>query len=130
MICAVLRLEEHDGRPVVGQILLEGAGCAGGLAGQVVSLRIHGDVEGVSSDDLMKMGSVLLARVDDRVNTVDDELRTSKSKHVLCGSILREERRGGESCPLHVCWKGLGGLDLWTRRRIDLWTAIIGGCSE
>jgi TnpA family transposase len=41
-------------------------------------------VEGVSSDDLMSMRSRVLAWSDERVSSLDGQLRAGKSKHVLC----------------------------------------------
>ncbi len=74
MVAAVGVLEEHDGGPVVGHILGEAAGRAGGHAGWVIRVRVHGRVEGVTSDDLVKVGSVEQAGVDQGVGTLDDEL--------------------------------------------------------
>ena len=96
VVRAVLVLEEHDGRPVVGLVLGEGARGAGGLAGKIVAIGVHGDVERVTTDDLVKMGREEHARVDDGVDTVDGQLRASKSEHALGGGILRQERHGGE----------------------------------
>lgn len=50
---AVAGTEVKDGRPVVGEILREGAGCAGGLLANVVSVGVHGHVEHVATDDLV-----------------------------------------------------------------------------
>jgi len=105
MVPAVLGLEEHDGSPVVGKILNEGAGRASGLGGEIVLGGVHGNVERVTTDNLVKMGGVEHAGVDNGVDTVDDELRARESKHVLASDVLRKERgRGGEGEGLH-CWQ-------------------------
>ena len=101
MVAAVRVLEEHDGRPVVGHILGEAARRAGGGAGHVVRLRVHGGVEGVASDDLVQMGRVEHAGVDQGVGTLDDQLRAGESEHVeLSGGVGREERGASEGGPL------------------------------
>jgi len=89
---AVLGLEEEDGGPVVGHILLEAARRAGRLLDQVMVGRVHGDVEAVAADDLVQMGRVELTRVDDGVGPLDDKLRAREAQHVLGGRILREQR--------------------------------------
>lgn len=61
-------LEEHDGRPVVGEVLAEGSGRAGA---HLAEIALHGRVEGISSDDLIEMGRGDLARFDKRVQTLD-----------------------------------------------------------
>ena len=50
LVGAILMLEEHDGRPVVGKVLAECACRAGALLANVTR---HGDVEGISTDDLV-----------------------------------------------------------------------------
>ena len=52
LVGAVRVLEEHDGSPVVREVLGEGAGGAGSLLSDVT---LHGDVEGISTDDLVEM---------------------------------------------------------------------------
>jgi hypothetical protein len=98
---SVLRLEEHDRGPVVGLVLNEAARCARRKRSGILT-RIHGNVESIASDDLMKMRSVLHARVDQRISSLDDELRACKSKHVaLSSNILRKGCSGEKSGPLH-----------------------------
>lgn len=99
-VCAVLRLEEHDRGPVVRLVLNEVAASAGRQLGRILA-GIHGDIERVTSDDLMKMRCVLHARVDKRICSLNNELRASKSQHVLGSSILRESCSGKKSGPLH-----------------------------
>jgi hypothetical protein len=87
----VLCLEKHHSSPVVRFILDEAAGSAlRKLRGVVCG--VHGDVEGVTSDDLMKMRCVLHAGVDKRICSFDDKLRASKSQHILCSNIPGEGR--------------------------------------
>lgn len=121
-VAAVLVVEEHDGGPVVGQVLLEGARRAGRLARQVVRGRVHRDVERVAADNLVQVRRVGHARVDERVGTLDDQLRAGESKHVLRGDILPEQCRGGQRGPVH------GGVivdqvDMRTSRE-TIWTAL------
>lgn len=102
LVLALLVLEEHDSSPVVGEILNEGARRASGLGDEVVLDGVHGDVERVATHNLVKMGGVEHAGVDDRVDTIDNELRAGKPKHGLAGNILREDRgRGGDGEVLH-----------------------------
>lgn len=86
-VAAVLVLEEHDCRPVVGLVLHKAARCAGGKFGWVVGW-IHGDVERVTSDNLMQMGRVLHPRVDKWVCSLDYKLRACKPQHVLSSNML------------------------------------------
>lgn len=88
MVAAVLGLEEHDGCPVVGQILSEAAGCAGRLTGQVVHAGFHSQVERVAADDLVKVGSVADTWVDEGVNAIDDQLGAGEAQHVLRDSTV------------------------------------------
>ena len=95
MVPPVIALEEHDGGPVVGKVLYKGARGAGGLAHEVMGLWVHGDVERVSADNLVQMGRVEHARVDEGVDAVDDELGAGEAEHVLARDALRQEG-GGE----------------------------------
>lgn len=104
-VASVLVVEEHDCCPVVRKVLLECARCASGQSCEVVLDWVHGDVEGVSSNDLVKMRRVQHTRIDDWVGTLDNELRTREPEHVLSSRILRKQSDGGECGPLH--------LDLW-----------------
>ena len=47
----------------------------------------------------MKVRSVGDARVDERVDAVDDELRACKTKHVLGGNLVRKKRDSSERGP-------------------------------
>lgn len=91
LVGSVLGLVEHDGGPVVGLVFLECARCTGG-GGQIMDLRVHGDVQGVTTDQLVKMRSVLHAGVDQGVDSVNDQLGACESQHrvsKLGGGILR-----------------------------------------
>ena len=102
LVGPVLGLKEHDGGPVIGQVLNEAARGAGRSGYEVVSGGVHGQVERVAADDLMEMGRVSLARVDEGIDTVDDELGAGKAQHVLrCGSIC-QQGNGGEGSPMHL----------------------------
>jgi hypothetical protein len=101
---AVLGLEEHDCSPVVRLVLNEVAACASRELGWILA-GIHGDVERVTSHDLVEMRSVLYARVDKRICSLNDKLRASETQHVLSGSILRESRSSEEGGPLHRDWR-------------------------
>jgi hypothetical protein len=100
-VTSVLSLEEHDRSPVVRFILREAARCARGSLGNVVG-RIHGNVERISTDNLMKMRGVLHAGVHKRIGPFNDELRASKSQHILSSSILREGSRDEKGGPMHL----------------------------
>jgi hypothetical protein len=41
------------------------------------------------------------SRTDERVSTLDGELRACKTKHVLCRDRLAQKGTGGESVPKH-----------------------------
>jgi len=86
----VLSFEEHNSGPVVRQVLHERAGRAGRQFGEIM-VGAHGDFERVTTDDLVQMWGVNLSWVHNWVDTVDDQLRTRKSKHVLRGSVLSEK---------------------------------------
>jgi hypothetical protein len=96
----VLGLVEHDGGPVVGLVLLERARSAR-RGFEVVRGRIHGDVERVPTNDLVQVRRVSLARIDEGVDAVDDELRAREAQHVLGYGALRQQRGGNDGCQLH-----------------------------
>ena len=105
LIRAVRRvLEEHDGRPVVGEVLAEGARRAGA---PLADIALHGRVEGISSDDLVKMGRGDLVGLDEGVEPLDGEGRASEPKG---GLGRRSERKG--YLPLHAVRLGGGRWDL------------------
>lgn len=87
LIAPVLGPEVQVGRPVVGKVLGEGAGGAGGLGGRVVVTRRHGRVEGVAADDLVHVRGGEHARVDERVETLDGELAALEAHHGCCGVL-------------------------------------------
>jgi len=89
-------------RPVVAEIL---AVCAAGARrdlGRVVAVGRHAGVERVSTDDLVHVGGWHIARLDQGVNLVDDELRATEAHQLLrCGKLHRQ--RGHESLQQHFC---------------------------
>jgi hypothetical protein len=54
------------------------------------------EVEGVSTDDLMGMGSGILAGSNERISTLDSQLRACESKHVLSRDSLAQKGASGE----------------------------------
>jgi hypothetical protein len=56
----------------------------------------YSKIEGISSDDLMCVRGRAHAGVDERIGTLDSELRASESKHVLRRGRLRQERASGK----------------------------------
>ena len=102
VVAAVAGLEEHDGGPVVGQVLDEAARRARRLGREVVLADLHGQVERVAADDLVQVGRVADARVDEGVDAVDDELRAREAQHVLGCRAACEQGHGGEE--MHLCF--------------------------
>ena len=100
LVRAVLgALEEHDGRPVVGEVLGEGAR---GAAAALADIALHGGVEGVAAHDLVEMGRRDGAGLDQRVQTLDRQRRAAEAE----GGLGRAREREGERERLH-----LGDLD-------------------
>jgi hypothetical protein len=62
--------------------------------------RRHGDVEGIAANDLMHVRRGSLSRIDERIDTIDDCLRTSKSQHGEAAASLARFQV--------VTWFGLG----------------------
>lgn len=91
-------LEVHDSGPVVGAILLELAACTGGGLGKVET-RIHGQIEGIPTDDLMKMRRYL-AWCDQGVKPLCHELGTGETNQSL--SSRREESSDSKGLPHHT----------------------------
>jgi len=89
-------LEEHDGGPVIGKVLRENACCAGALC---TDIACHVWLKDVPADDLMEMSRRSFSRLDERVEALDAQSRTSESKSGLGGHGESE----GESKPLHLC---------------------------
>lgn len=87
-------LKEHDGRPVVGKVLGEGAGRAGAL---LADITCHGGVEGIAADDLVEMGRGDLAGFDEGVETLDGEGRAAEPE----GGFGADREGQGEGEPLH-----------------------------
>ncbi len=96
--------EVEDRGPVVREVFRERAAGARGFRGEIVRRRVHGGVEGIAPDDLVKMRRRYRAGTYQRVQTVDDELRATEAHHLqhsLAGTMLHEECKG-ESFPLHL----------------------------
>lgn len=89
---AVGVLEVHDSRPVVGEVLRELAARAGRLLREVVALR-HGDVERVSSDDLMNVARDT-SRSDQGVSPLRHQLSTRETNE----RIGAGEHESDEGC--------------------------------
>jgi len=110
---AVVSVEVHVGCPVVGKILRESARCAGRLLGRVVHAGLHGRVERVAANDLVDMGGLQHAGVDEGIETFDDQPVALEAHHgglgELRGCLVREERRGagGNHGGLHRGGRGL-----------------------
>ena len=71
--------------------------------------RVHGDVERVAADDLVKVRRGGRAWVDEGVETFDDELGALESHHghLALGEDALEEEGGGEGFPVHFWdWTG------------------------
>jgi hypothetical protein len=105
LVGTILGLEVEVSRPVVGEILGEGTGGAASGVGDIASG--HGRVEAVSSNDLMDVTRRNLSGVHQRIQPVDDNLSTTKSKHRHrsspgVGRGLGEPGERKKSCPIHV----------------------------
>ncbi len=98
---AVAGAEVQHRRPVVGEVLGERAARAGRVGDQVVARRrVHARVERVAAHDLVHVRRRHRARVYQRVEALDDELRAAEPDHLLGGGCLREER-DGQGFPIH-----------------------------
>lgn len=65
----------------------------------------YSQVEAVPSDDLMRVRRRVCTRCDERIRSLDSELRASKAQHVLRGGRLRKQRARGKRVPKHVWLK-------------------------
>lgn len=99
LVASVLVAEVDVCGPVVGEVLTEGARRAGRLSRGVVLDWWHGCVECVSTHDLVQVTGLGHARVDERVETFDDELGALEPHHgrlrELARGLLREHGRRG-----------------------------------
>lgn len=66
-------LEEHDGRPVVGEVLGERAGRAGSLVTEISLGRVHARVESIATHNLVKMGTGSCAGLNETCSRVSIE---------------------------------------------------------
>lgn len=92
LIGAVARPEVHDGRPVVREVLAEGARRAGGPL-RYVRVRIHGRIEAVATNDLVHMGRGRPAGLDNGVESLDAQRGAPKAK-VRMGRRSKRKRKG------------------------------------
>ena len=99
LIRSIRMFKEHDGGPVIGKVLREGACCAGALLADIAR---HIWFEDVPTNDLMEMTRRRFTRLDKRVNALDAQSRTSKSK----GGLGWHSKSKGERKPHHLAgWK-------------------------
>jgi hypothetical protein len=82
LVSSVPCLEVHDSRPVVGEVF---SWYTAGAGGEVGNVGTHGGVEGISSDDLVKMRASYHARIDNAVQ----ELYVKRVHLILSGGCLR-----------------------------------------
>ena len=84
-------LEVHDGCPVVGEVLghLAGSTCTSGA-----DISGHGGIEGVATDDMMKMCGWGIAGLHNGVKPLDSQGRASEAEACL-GSARKRERQNG-----------------------------------
>jgi len=61
----------------------------------------YGEIEGVSSDDLMRVWRGSLAGVYQRIGPLNGELRAGEAQHVMRRDALRQERAGEDGGPNH-----------------------------
>lgn len=72
-VSSILRLEEHYSSPVVRLVLNKAARRARRSFRNVVG-RVHGDIEGITTNDLVEMRGVFHAGIDKWVGSLDNEL--------------------------------------------------------
>jgi hypothetical protein len=123
---AVAGLEVQVRRPIVGEILGELAG--GASSGSRNIARCHRGVEAVSSYDLVDVSSGDLARVDEGVKPVDNDLGASKSQHgyrtttaTHLGCRFSERGEGEERGPKHCEELDIVGVGWMGSRRCSGW---------
>jgi len=93
LVRAVGVLEEHDGGPVVGEVLGEGARRAAGL---VRDVALHGRVEPVAAHDLVDVRRRRLARLHEGVQPLDADRAAAEAQRRLGWPSKGKERE-----PLH-----------------------------
>ena len=110
---AVASAEKQHGGPVVGKVLGKSTARASALGDEIVRRRVHGRVERVSAHNLVQMRRGNGARVDERVESIDHQLRTAESHHghgALAGATLHGDEGQGEDFPKHL-WR-------WGKKRV------------
>ena len=95
-------LKEHDGGPVIAEVLRERAGGAGAALSNVPG---HGRVEGIPADDLVEMGGGHFAGLHDGIEPLDGQCGAAESKGSF--GLRREGENEGE-----VFHSSVGGLML------------------
>ena len=98
LVGAIGVLEEHDGGPVVGEVLGECARGAGAPVSNVAVRDVHGGVEDITTDDLVKVGRRDFARLDEGVDALDAQGRAAESEGGLGGPGDSQRERK----PLHL----------------------------
>ena len=97
-------LKVQDGGPVIGKVLGHLAGGAGTAS---TNIALHGGVEGIPTDDVVKMCRWCLPRLDHGVEALDGQSGAPEAETCLDRS---DERQGGEGEGLHVCCLLVDGL--------------------
>ena len=91
------RLEVHGGGPVVAEIFRVRARGASRCLGRIMVGRVHGEVERVTADDLVRMRGGVHAGADDRVGPFNHELGATEAETVsLCRCMADCQRGDGE----------------------------------
>ena len=79
LVTAIASLKVEVGSPVVGEIFRVAARGAGG---ELTDVGVgDSDVESVASDDLVQVRRWELSWVDERVDSIDDQLRAAETQH-------------------------------------------------
>lgn len=84
----------HSGSPVIAEVLTESATCACGPSRLIVRNGRHRGIKTVPSNNLVDMWRAYYARVDKRIKTLNNELRTSKSHHCSLSHRMGGPKQG------------------------------------
>lgn len=86
----ILRTEEKSCGPIVTEVFGKGArGACSGVGRRNVG--VHGDVEGIATDDLMYVWRLRDSRIYEGIKAFDDELGAGEAEESVCGG--REETK-------------------------------------
>jgi hypothetical protein len=115
--------ERKGNSPVVALVLNETARGARRALGQIIGDWLHGQVEAISTDDLVKVRSIAHSWVNQGIDAIDNQLGAGETQHVELGNgaVDQQRRSGGEGSPLvHLegcclCFLSLGRLILVLR---------------